>query len=52
MKKVMSKLQVLSFIFTLNCMHCPLAHKLTNFVLNVPKFCVLCPLGLTQLDFF
>ncbi|MFS7919939.1 hypothetical protein Hanom_Chr03g00218531 [Helianthus anomalus] len=47
--KSMSKLQVLSFMFTSNCRRCPLAQKLTSFVLNVPKSCTLCPLSLTQL---
>ncbi|KAF5755653.1 hypothetical protein HanXRQr2_Chr17g0805181 [Helianthus annuus] len=53
MRRVMvkSKLQVLSFVFTPNCKRCPLAQKLTSFVLNVPKSCTLCPLGQTQLDF-
>ncbi|MFS7930276.1 hypothetical protein Hanom_Chr04g00342331 [Helianthus anomalus] len=46
-----SKLQVLSFMFTPNCRRCPLAQKLTSFVLNVPKSCTLYPLGQTQLDF-
>ncbi|MFS7927477.1 hypothetical protein Hanom_Chr04g00309551 [Helianthus anomalus] len=48
----MSKLQVLSFIFTPNCRRCPLAQKLTSSVLNVSKSCTLCPLSQTQLDFF
>ncbi|MFS7968834.1 hypothetical protein Hanom_Chr09g00802181 [Helianthus anomalus] len=52
MYKILSKLQVLSFMFTSNCRRCPLAQKLTNFVLNVSKSCTLCPLNLTQLDFF
>ncbi|MFS7914865.1 hypothetical protein Hanom_Chr02g00158601 [Helianthus anomalus] len=42
-----SKLQVLSFMFTPNCWRCPLAQKLTSFVLNVSKSCTLCPLGQT-----
>ncbi|MFS7984256.1 hypothetical protein Hanom_Chr11g00984371 [Helianthus anomalus] len=46
-----SKLQVLSFMFTSNCRRCPLAQKLTGFVLNVLKSCTLCPLDQTQLDF-
>ncbi|MFS7963835.1 hypothetical protein Hanom_Chr08g00742981 [Helianthus anomalus] len=46
-----SKLQVLSFTFTPNCRRCPLAQKLTSFVLNVLKSCTLCPLGQTQLKF-
>ncbi|MFS7998602.1 hypothetical protein Hanom_Chr12g01155861 [Helianthus anomalus] len=47
----MSKLQVLSFMFTQNSRWCPLAQKLTSYVLNVLKSCTLCPLGQTQLDF-
>ncbi|MFS7909250.1 hypothetical protein Hanom_Chr01g00092451 [Helianthus anomalus] len=46
-----SKLQVLSFTFTLNSRRCPLAQKLTNFVLNVPKSCTLYPLDQTQINF-
>ncbi|MFS7976174.1 hypothetical protein Hanom_Chr10g00889341 [Helianthus anomalus] len=42
---IKSKLQVLSFVFTPNCRRCLLAQKLTSFVLNVSKFCTLCPLG-------
>ncbi|MFS8021822.1 hypothetical protein Hanom_Chr16g01431991 [Helianthus anomalus] len=45
-----SKLQVLSFMFTPNCRCCPLAHKLTSFVLYVSKSCMVCPLSLTQSD--
>ncbi|MFS7970942.1 hypothetical protein Hanom_Chr09g00826821 [Helianthus anomalus] len=48
----MSKLQVLSFMFTSNCRRCPLAQKLTSFVLSVSKSYRLCPLGQTQLYFF
>ncbi|MFS8022770.1 hypothetical protein Hanom_Chr16g01443371 [Helianthus anomalus] len=48
----MSKLQVLSFMFTTYCRRCPLAQKFTSFVLNVSKSCTLCPLGQTKLDFF
>ncbi|MFS8001344.1 hypothetical protein Hanom_Chr13g01189261 [Helianthus anomalus] len=48
---MLSKLQVLSFMFTSNCRRCPLAQKFTSFVLNVPKSCTLCPLAQTQLDF-
>ncbi|MFS8023459.1 hypothetical protein Hanom_Chr16g01451701 [Helianthus anomalus] len=47
----MSKLQVLSFMFVPNFRRCPLPLKLTSFVLNVSKFCMLCPLGQTQLIF-
>ncbi|MFS7990476.1 hypothetical protein Hanom_Chr11g01059291 [Helianthus anomalus] len=47
----MSKLQVLSFMFTPNCRRYPLSLKLTGFVLYVTKSCTLCPLGQTQLDF-
>ncbi|MFS7907502.1 hypothetical protein Hanom_Chr01g00072131 [Helianthus anomalus] len=50
--RLLSKLQVFSFMFTLNCRRCPLAQNLTSFVLNIPKSCTLCPLGQTQLDFF
>ncbi|MFS8024565.1 hypothetical protein Hanom_Chr16g01464721 [Helianthus anomalus] len=46
-----SKLQVLSFLFTSNCRRCPLAQKLTSFVLYVSKSCTVCPLSLTQSDF-
>ncbi|MFS7971972.1 hypothetical protein Hanom_Chr09g00839131 [Helianthus anomalus] len=38
-------------MFTSNCRRCPLAQKLTGFVLNVSKSYTLCPLGQTQLDF-
>ncbi|MFS7980497.1 hypothetical protein Hanom_Chr10g00940121 [Helianthus anomalus] len=34
-----------------NCRRCHLTSKLTGFVLNVSKSCMLCPLALTQLDF-
>ncbi|MFS8006990.1 hypothetical protein Hanom_Chr14g01255691 [Helianthus anomalus] len=47
----MSKLQVLSFMFTPNCRRCPLAQKFTSFVFNVSKSCTLCPLSQTQLNF-
>ncbi|MFS7993575.1 hypothetical protein Hanom_Chr12g01095741 [Helianthus anomalus] len=46
-----SKLQVLSCMFTPNCRRCPLAQKLTSYVLNVSKSCTLYPLALTQLIF-
>ncbi|MFS8014457.1 hypothetical protein Hanom_Chr15g01344711 [Helianthus anomalus] len=42
-----SELQVLSFIFIPNCRRCHLSLKLTSFVLNVLKSCMLCPLVLT-----
>ncbi|MFS8004569.1 hypothetical protein Hanom_Chr13g01227401 [Helianthus anomalus] len=38
-------------MFTPNCRRCPLAQKLTGYVLNVSKSCTLCPLALTQLTF-
>ncbi|MFS7970277.1 hypothetical protein Hanom_Chr09g00819131 [Helianthus anomalus] len=44
-------LYVLSFMFTPNYRRCPLAQKLTSFVLNVLKSCTLYHLGQTQLDF-
>ncbi|MFS7916718.1 hypothetical protein Hanom_Chr03g00180621 [Helianthus anomalus] len=47
----MSKLQVLSFMFTPNCRRCPFFQKFTGGVLNVSKSYKLCPLGQTQLDF-
>ncbi|MFS8012684.1 hypothetical protein Hanom_Chr14g01323741 [Helianthus anomalus] len=50
-KKSPSKLQVLFFMFTTFCRRCPLAEKLTSFVLNVSKSCTFYPLGQTQLDF-
>ncbi|MFS7997242.1 hypothetical protein Hanom_Chr12g01139391 [Helianthus anomalus] len=48
---IMSKLQVLSFMFVSNFRRCPLSLKLMSFVLNVSKSCTLCPLGQTQLIF-
>ncbi|MFS8003879.1 hypothetical protein Hanom_Chr13g01219041 [Helianthus anomalus] len=48
----MSKLQVLSFLFTLNYRRCSLPLKLTGFVLNVLKSCTICLLSLTQIVFF
>ncbi|MFS7963960.1 hypothetical protein Hanom_Chr08g00744451 [Helianthus anomalus] len=42
---------ILSFMFTSNCRRCPLAQKLTGFVLYVSKSCMFCPLSLTQSDF-
>ncbi|MFS7966720.1 hypothetical protein Hanom_Chr09g00777071 [Helianthus anomalus] len=44
---VKSKLQALSFMYVPNCRRCPLTLKLTDFVLNVSKSCMLCPLALT-----
>ncbi|MFS7892434.1 hypothetical protein Hanom_Chr00s000603g01652091 [Helianthus anomalus] len=38
-------------LFIPNCRRCHLSLKLTSFVLNVPKYYKLCPLGLTQLKF-
>ncbi|MFS7992341.1 hypothetical protein Hanom_Chr12g01081141 [Helianthus anomalus] len=38
-------------MFTPNCRHCPLFQKFTGGVLNLPKSCMLCPLGQTQLEF-
>ncbi|MFS7902540.1 hypothetical protein Hanom_Chr01g00012471 [Helianthus anomalus] len=38
-------------MFTSNYRRCPLAQKLTSFVLNVPKSFTLYPLDQTQLDF-
>ncbi|MFS7901548.1 hypothetical protein Hanom_Chr01g00000971 [Helianthus anomalus] len=49
--RFLSKLQVLSFTLTPFCRRCPLAQKLTSYVLNVSKYCTLCPLALTQLYF-
>ncbi|MFS7990316.1 hypothetical protein Hanom_Chr11g01057391 [Helianthus anomalus] len=46
-----SKLQVLSFIFTSNFRRCSLAKKLTGGVLYVTKYCKFCPFSQTQLDF-
>ncbi|KAJ0593090.1 hypothetical protein HanRHA438_Chr03g0123701 [Helianthus annuus] len=40
------------FMFVLNCRQCPLPLNLTSFVLNVSKSYTLCPLALTQSDFF
>ncbi|MFS7969933.1 hypothetical protein Hanom_Chr09g00815041 [Helianthus anomalus] len=39
-------------MFTPNCRRCPLALKLTGFVLNVSKSCTVCPLSLTQFILF
>ncbi|MFS7902620.1 hypothetical protein Hanom_Chr01g00013401 [Helianthus anomalus] len=47
----MSKLQILSFMFTSNFRRCPLAQKLTCGVLYHSKSCTFCPLGQNQLDF-
>ncbi|MFS7901067.1 hypothetical protein Hanom_Chr00s165900g01826881 [Helianthus anomalus] len=50
-KCLKSKLQVLSFMFTAFYRRCPLAEKLTSFVLNVSKSYKFYPLGQTQLKF-
>ncbi|MFS7919479.1 hypothetical protein Hanom_Chr03g00213121 [Helianthus anomalus] len=47
----LSKLQVLSFMFTSNFRRCPLAQKLTGGVLYVAKSCKFCPFSQTRLDF-
>ncbi|MFS8020478.1 hypothetical protein Hanom_Chr16g01416021 [Helianthus anomalus] len=39
-------------MFVLSFRRCPLPLKLMSFVLNVSKSCTLCPLALTQSDFF
>ncbi|MFS8030996.1 hypothetical protein Hanom_Chr17g01540551 [Helianthus anomalus] len=39
-------------MFTPNCRRCPLLLKLMNFVLNVSKSCMVCPLSLTQIIFW
>ncbi|KAJ0432376.1 hypothetical protein HanIR_Chr17g0858491 [Helianthus annuus] len=39
-------------MFVPNCRRCPLPLNLMSFVLNVSKSCTLCPLTLTQSDFF
>ncbi|MFS7899068.1 hypothetical protein Hanom_Chr00s043008g01775351 [Helianthus anomalus] len=49
---LLSKLQVLSFMFVSNFRRCSLPLKLTSFVLYVWKSCTLCLLALTQSDFF
>ncbi|MFS8021831.1 hypothetical protein Hanom_Chr16g01432111 [Helianthus anomalus] len=46
----MSKLQVLSFMFTPNCRRCSFGQKFTGGVLNLSKSCTLCHLGQTQLE--
>ncbi|MFS8017280.1 hypothetical protein Hanom_Chr15g01378541 [Helianthus anomalus] len=38
-------------MFTPNCRCCPLAQKLTSFVLYYSESCTVCPLSLTQLVF-
>ncbi|MFS7927536.1 hypothetical protein Hanom_Chr04g00310331 [Helianthus anomalus] len=50
--EILSKLQVLSFMFVSDCRRCPLSLNSTSFVLNVSKSCTLCHLALTQSDFF
>ncbi|MFS7898640.1 hypothetical protein Hanom_Chr00s026466g01765981 [Helianthus anomalus] len=47
----MSKLQVLSFMFTSNFRRCPLGQNLTGGVLYVSKSCMFCSLDQTQLEF-
>ncbi|MFS7938389.1 hypothetical protein Hanom_Chr05g00439121 [Helianthus anomalus] len=39
-------------MFVPNFRRCPLPLKLTSFVLDVSKSCMLCPLSLTQFIFF
>ncbi|KAJ0441223.1 hypothetical protein HanIR_Chr16g0795231 [Helianthus annuus] len=39
-------------MFVPNCKRCPLPLNLTSFVFNVSKSYTLCPLALTQSDFF
>ncbi|MFS7911436.1 hypothetical protein Hanom_Chr02g00118071 [Helianthus anomalus] len=39
-------------MFVLNYRRCYLPLNLTSFVLNVSKFCTLCPLSQTKLIFF
>ncbi|MFS7923786.1 hypothetical protein Hanom_Chr03g00264911 [Helianthus anomalus] len=46
----MSKLQVLSFMFTSNYRRCPFGQKFTGDVLNLLKSCTFCPLGQTWLE--
>ncbi|MFS7969220.1 hypothetical protein Hanom_Chr09g00806571 [Helianthus anomalus] len=46
----MSKLQVLSFMFTSNFRRCPLAQKLTGGVLYLSKSYMFCPLDQTLLE--
>ncbi|MFS7900628.1 hypothetical protein Hanom_Chr08g00711931 [Helianthus anomalus] len=41
-----------SFMFVSNYRQCQLPLNLTSFVVNVSKSCTLCPLTLTQSDFF
>ncbi|MFS7938576.1 hypothetical protein Hanom_Chr05g00441381 [Helianthus anomalus] len=46
----MSKLQVLSFMFTSNCRRRPFGKKFTRGVLNLSKSCTFCPLGQIWLE--
>ncbi|MFS7961065.1 hypothetical protein Hanom_Chr08g00710381 [Helianthus anomalus] len=46
----MSKLQVLSFMFTSNCRRCLFGQKFTGGVLNLSKSCTFCPLSQTWLE--
>ncbi|MFS7965681.1 hypothetical protein Hanom_Chr09g00765071 [Helianthus anomalus] len=39
-------------MFAPNCRRCPLSLKLMGFVLNVSKYCMVCPLSLTQFIYF
>ncbi|MFS7963650.1 hypothetical protein Hanom_Chr08g00740861 [Helianthus anomalus] len=47
----LSKLQVLSFMFTSNFRRYPFGQKFTGGVLYLSKSCTFCPLGQTHLDF-
>ncbi|MFS7963639.1 hypothetical protein Hanom_Chr08g00740701 [Helianthus anomalus] len=46
----MSKLQVLSFMFTSNCRRCPFSQNFTSGVLYLSKSCTFCPLSQTWLE--
>ncbi|MFS7952199.1 hypothetical protein Hanom_Chr07g00604161 [Helianthus anomalus] len=46
----MSKLQVLSFMFTSNFRRCPFGQNLADGVLYLSKSCTFCPLGQTWLE--
>ncbi|KAF5808424.1 hypothetical protein HanXRQr2_Chr04g0145221 [Helianthus annuus] len=50
--KSLSKLQLLSFMFTSNFRRCPFCQNLAGGVLYLSKSCTFCPLDQTQLDFF
>ncbi|MFS7959331.1 hypothetical protein Hanom_Chr08g00689831 [Helianthus anomalus] len=47
-KNKLSKLQVLSFMFTPDYRRCPFFQKFTGGVLNLSKYCILRPLGQIQ----